>query len=166
MLIRLTRLTNDRHRLEIVRDDATREVRELETRSALLHDLVHYAVEIEAGLSQSFYGRLASGTTYEALSVEPPPGAEAMQTEAVVARIQGMAKNESDIDPEVFANEIAAGFRHLGSEPPRWLTGDLIERVRERLRRVQGQWRATPFHGALTLEFPAGAGSRLSLVGE
>jgi hypothetical protein len=26
--------------------------------------------------------------------------------------------------------------------------------VRERLRRVQGQWRATPFHQMLALEFP------------
>ena len=36
MLIRLTRLTNERHRLELVRDDGTREARESETRSALL----------------------------------------------------------------------------------------------------------------------------------
>ena len=54
MLIRLTRLTNERHRLEVVRDDGTREARELETRSALPHDLVHYAVETEAGLGASF----------------------------------------------------------------------------------------------------------------
>ena len=160
MLIRLTRLTNERHRLEIVRDDGSREARELETRSALLHDLVHYAVEIEAGLRASFYGRLASGTTYEALTVEPPPGAEAMQTEAVVARIQGLAKYDTwaDAEAESFAAMVAAGFSSLGSEPPAWLTGDLIVRVRERLRRVQGQWRATPFHQTLVLEFP-GAGT-------
>jgi hypothetical protein len=157
MLIRLTRLTNERHRLEIVRDDGTREACELETRSVLPHDLVHYAVEAEAGLRASFYGRLASGTSYEALTEEPPPDSEAMQTEAVVARIQGIAKNDtwSDVDPERFAQSIAAGFRSLGNEPPAWLTGDLIVRVRERLRSVQGQWRATPFHQTLVLEFPA-----------
>lgn len=157
MQIRLTRLSNDRHRLELVRDDGTSEARELETRSALLHDLVHYAVETEAGLAASFYGRLASGETYDALTVAPPPDAEAMQTEAVVARLQGVAKNDtwSDVDPERFVESIAAGFRALGGAPPEWLTADLIVRVRERLRRVQGQWRATPFHQTLALEFPA-----------
>ena len=70
MQIRLTRLTNDRHRFEVVRDDGTRDARELETRSALLHDLVHYAVETEDGLKASFYGLLGSGKTYEALVSE------------------------------------------------------------------------------------------------
>ena len=157
MLIRLTRLTNERHRLELVRDDGTREAHEMETRSALLHDLVHYAVETEAGLDASFYGQLASGKTYEALMTEQPADPEGMQTEGVVVRIQGIAKNDtwSGVDPESFAESIAAGFRSLGDDPPAWLTGDLIVRVRERLRRVQGQWRATPFHQTLVLEFPA-----------
>ena len=158
MLIRLTRLTNERHRLELVRDDGTREARELETRSALQHDLVHYAVESEAALGASFDGRLASGETYEALMTDPPPTtAEAMQTEAVVGRIQGIAKDDrwSSVDPESLAQSIVDGFRSLGQEPPTWVTGDWILRVRERLRRVQGAWRATPFHETLELEFPA-----------
>ncbi len=156
MLIRFTRLTNDRHRLELVRADGTSEAHELETRSALLHDLVHYAVETEARLRASFYGRLASGTAYEALLTEPPTDAEAMQTEVVVGRIQGIAKNDTwnSVDSASFAESMAAGFRAVGQEPPTWLTGDLIVRVRERLRRVQGQWRATPFHETLALEFP------------
>ena len=156
MQIRLTRLTNDRHRLEVLRDDGSRESRELETRSALVHDLVHYAVESEAGLRASFYGRLASGTTYEALMTEPPDGPEALQTEAVVARLQGIASRDAwPAEMRGFADFIAAGFRALAQEPPAWLTDDLLERVRERLRRVQGQWRATPFHHTLALEFPA-----------
>jgi hypothetical protein len=156
MLVRLTRLTNERHRLELVRDDGTREAHELETRSTLLHDLVHYAVETEAGLNASFYGRLASGTAYAALVTEPSPDAEALQTELVVVRVQGIAKSDSwtDVDPASLAESINAGFRSLGNRPPAWLTGDLIVRVRERLRRVQGQWRATPFHQTLVLEFP------------
>jgi hypothetical protein len=157
MLIRLTRLTNERHRLEVVRDDGSRETRDLETRGALPHDLVHYAVETEAGLRASFYGRLARGESYEALTAEPSGDAEALQTEAVVASIQGFVKKDawSGADPEGLARSIAAGFRSLHREPPAWLTGDLIARVRERLRRVQGQWRATTFHQTLELEFPA-----------
>lgn len=157
MLLRLTRLTNRRHRFEIVRDDGTREAHEMETRSTLLHDLVHYAVETEARLDASFYGRLASGATYEALTAEPAMGPESMQTESVVGRIQGIAKNDgwAGMDPQELAASIAAGFRSVGQEPPAWLTGDLIMRVRERLRRVLGQWRATPFHETLELEFPS-----------
>lgn len=157
MLIRLTRLTNERHRLEFVRDDGTGEARELETRSALLHDLVHYAVETEARLKASFYGQIAGGKTYEALTMEPSGDREALQTEIVVVRIQGIAKKDawSEVDPEGLARSIAAGFRAVDYEPPAWLTGDLIVRVRERLLRVQGLWRATPFHQTLELEFPA-----------
>ena len=157
MLIRLTRLTNERDRLEFVRDDGSREARDLETRSALLHDLVHYAVETEAGLQASFFGQLAAGKTYEALTAEPSDDPEAMLTEAIVARIQGMTKNDDSwslADPGDVAQSIAAGFRALGGTPPAWLTGDLIVRVRERLRSVQGQWRATTFHKTLELEFP------------
>jgi hypothetical protein len=156
MQIRLTRLTNERHRLELVRDDGTRESRELETRSTLLHDLVHYAVESEAGLKASFYGRLARGETYDAMTTVPATGPEAAQTEIVVVRIQGIAKNDtwSAVDPQSFVEAIAAAFRVVGDEPPAWLTGNLVVRVRERLRRVQGQWRATPFHQTLSLEFP------------
>jgi hypothetical protein len=156
MLIRLTRLTNERHRLEFVRDDGSSEARDLETRSALLHDLVHYAVETEARLEASFYGQLAGGKTYEELTAEPSSDPEAMQTEAVVARIQGLTKNDawSRADPGDIAESISAGFRALGHAPPAWLTADLIVRVRERLRRVQGRWRATPFHHTLELDFP------------
>jgi hypothetical protein len=157
MQIRLTRLTNERHRLEIVRDDGTREAHEQETRSTLLHDLVHYAVESEAGLKASFYGRLANGEAYTALTTMVPADAESAQTEAVVVRIQGIAKNDtwSEIQPTSFAQEIVASFAVMGYAAPAWLTGELIVRVRERLRRVQGHWRATPFHRTLTLEFPA-----------
>jgi hypothetical protein len=155
MLIRLTRLTNDRHRFEIVRDDGTRESHDLETRSALLHDLAHYAVETEAGLENSFYGRLAQGLTYQALT-EVPAAPEAMQAEAVVAQMQGTFKDGGapKIDAAQGAREIAAGFKSVGGQPPVWLTPDFVARARESQRRVQGQWRATPFHATMELEVP------------
>jgi hypothetical protein len=157
MLVRLTRLTNERHRLELLRDDGTREAVELETRGALIHDLVHYAVETEAGLMASFYGSIAGGKTYAALTMEPSRDPEALQTEAVVGRLQGIAKTDawSGVDAASLAESITAGFRAVGHEPPAWLTGDLIARVRERFRRLQGRWRATPFHQTLELDFPA-----------
>jgi len=156
MLIRLTRLTNERHRFEIVRDDHVREAHELETRSTLLHDLTHYAVEVEAGLTSSFYGRLARGIAYDALIPTPSTDQEAPQTEVVVALLQGLLKNDdlAKADPERLARNIVAGFSATGADAPVWVTPDLIVRVCERLRRVHGQWRATPFHQAMELTFP------------
>jgi hypothetical protein len=155
MLIRFTRLTNDRHRFEIVRDDGSGEAHDLETRSTMLHDLVHFAVETEAGLKNSFYGRLAQGLAFEDLT-EKPGRPEAMQTEAVVARIQGSLKDgaAAETDPAELAREIVAGFESVGAQPPDWVTPEFIVGVRERLRRLQGQWRATPFHEAMALDFP------------
>ena len=159
MLIRLTRLSNERHRFEIVRDDGTREAHELESRSTLLHDLAHYAVEVEAGLMDSFYGRLARGLAYSQLVTMPAQSAEAMQTELVVVQVQNSFRHGDDAPmrpPQADALRIASGFTAMGSEPPEWLTDDFIARVRKRLRSVQGQWRATPFHQAMELAFPGG----------
>ena len=156
MLIRLTRLTNDRHRFEIVRDDGTREAHELETRSALVHDLAHYAVELEGGLSHSFYGRLARGVRYDDLIDTPAEGPEALQTERVVVMLQGALKaaDKGKPDPELTLAKLASSFEATAEEQPAWLTTDLMARIIERFRRVHGQWRATPFHGTLDLKFP------------
>src|SRR5262245_47680630 len=116
MLIRFTRLTNDRHRFEIVRDDGTREARELETHSVLPHDLAHYAVGVGAGLNESFYGRLAQGVTYDELTTAPPPSHEALQTESVVVRFQ--TSPEFGADPERCAQQLIDGFAAMGREPP------------------------------------------------
>ena len=56
LTICFTRTSNQRHRLDIVREGGACESRELETRSTLVHDLVHFAVETEARLTRSFYG--------------------------------------------------------------------------------------------------------------
>jgi hypothetical protein len=160
MLIRFTRLTNERHRFEIVRDDGTRESHELETRSTLLHDLAHYSVELEAGLRHSFYGRLASGFTYSQLSTMPAQSSEALQTELVVVQLQNTYRHGFDA-PETSSHDaskrIVASFGMGGTEPPDWLTEEVVDRARKRLRSVQGRWRATPFHQTMELEFKVGA---------
>ena len=156
MLIRFTRLTNDRHRFEVVRDDGTREAHELETRSTLEHDLAHYAVELEGGLRHAFYGRLARGVRYADLISTPAEDPEALQTERVVAMLQGVfrALDRPSPDPGLMFSRIASSFDGTGEERPAWLTAESMARMIERLRRVQGQCRATPFHETLELEFP------------
>lgn len=156
MLIRFIKLTNERHRFETVHAGRVVESRELETRSFLLHDLVHYAVEAEAGLRSSFFGRLAAGCSYDALTMpDSDAGAEAMQTERVVAIIQTASRREDwpSLDETAFAARLVEAFRATAEDAPAWLTADLVARVRERLRRVLGQWRATPYGLAMELEF-------------
>jgi hypothetical protein len=72
MRILLTKLNDASHRFEIVRADGSGERAELETRSTLLHDLVHYAVEAQAGLTSAFFGRLASGDALAELADRGP----------------------------------------------------------------------------------------------
>lgn len=147
LVIRFTRLNPTHHRFEAIRADGTRETREFETKSLLLHDLVHFAVESEAALSGGFYGALAAGAPYDA----PLPGSEAMAIESVVGPLQGSLKGE--IDPDSFVSRHRAMQANMGSASPYWLTPDLIARALERLRQLQGQWRATPFGETLELRF-------------
>jgi len=156
MLIRFTRLTNERHRFEIVRDDGIREAHEMETRSTLAHDLAHYAVEVEGGLRQSFYGQLAQGTRYTELTTMPANGPEAMETERVVVMLQNVFKTADRAEPDLqrTLSKLTASFAGSGDSRPAWLTAESMARMVERLRRVQGQWRATSFHQTLELKFP------------
>ena len=147
LVVRFTRLNPTHHRFEAIRADGTREVREFETRSLLLHDLVHYAVESEAKLRGGFYGTLAEGADYDA----PRPGSDAMAIESVVGPLQGALKG--DVDPHTFVTRLRDVQASMGQEAPAWLTPGLIARALERLRQLQGQWRATPFGATMELRF-------------
>ncbi len=54
LTLRFTKLSDERHRFEYRRPDGTGEAIEMETRSLLRHDLLHFALEREAGLRGSF----------------------------------------------------------------------------------------------------------------
>jgi hypothetical protein len=47
--------------------------------------------------------------------------------------------------PAEFLARSTGYLNALGEPPPAWLTADLLVRVQERVRQLQGQWRATPF---------------------
>jgi hypothetical protein len=143
MIIRLTRLNPTHHRFEAIRDDGTRDVRELETRSMLTHDLVHFALESEGQLSVGFFAALARGASYET-----PAAAE---VENVVGPLQGAIKDE--VDPALFVARLRAVQESIGAPAPDWFTEDLITRALARLRQLQGQWRATAFGETMDLRF-------------
>ena len=120
----------------------------METRSLLVHDLAHFAVESEAGLQYGFYGRLARAGSYAEVSGMDDAG---LGVERVVVMFQGAAKTEADAD-EVW-RRLRGAFEAMGEAPPAWLDEPMTGRILTRLRGLLGQWRATPFGRTMELEF-------------
>lgn len=149
------KVSDDRHVLEIVRDDGRLERVDCETRSYLEHDLLHFAVETEASLRGGFWGALASGRTLAQMNdrARPTPygTSEMMVIERVVGVLSGLTKGRT---PE----EMVSGLERYAassSEPtPSWLTTSFVAGVQERLRRLIGRWKATPFGGTMELRWP------------
>ena len=128
----------------------------METKSYLFQDLLHFAVESEAGLRGSFFGILAKIGGYEELRVA---GGAALAGEiAITERIVGARTGalKSDMDAETFVERMREYAQDLGERPPRWLTPAFVTAVRERMRQIEGQWKATPFGQTMELEFPLG----------
>jgi hypothetical protein len=153
MRIRLTKLSDRRHVLEVERDGRCESV-ELETRSTLHHDLTHLAVEEAAGIEHGFFGSLARGKTLAELAGRS--GASALeydgpmlQVERAVAVLQRLAR--VDEDPAAFHARISDSLAIQGESPPSWFTVELVTAVRDRLRRLLGQWRATPYGATMEL---------------
>lgn len=137
-----TRIDDRRHRFS-VGDDTV----ELETRSLLVHDLVHYAVESEAGLDAGFFGLLSAGTPIAELSAADMDDGrfpELSRVERIVGPIQGLWRS-GQRPPGHF-------FEFVEDE---LVTPTFVEAVFERLRALTGQWRATPFGGSMILPWPA-----------
>jgi hypothetical protein len=156
LVLRFTRVSPTRHRFEYRRPDGTGEAIEMETRSLIFHDLLHYAVESEVGLGGSFYGILGRIGGYEELSVAGGAalGGEIAVTERVVGALQGAMKDEA-FDPDAFAEAMADYLDLYGERPPRWLTTAFIQAVQARMRQLVGRWKATPFGETMELTFGA-----------
>lgn len=155
LTLRFTRIDPDTHRFEYVRPDGTGETLELETRSLLFHDLLHFAVESEAGLRGSFYGLLAKVGGYAELSVNGGAalGGEIAITERIVGMLTGALKAEQ-LDAEAFVAEARDYLALFDERPPRWLDAAFVTKAAERMRTVEGRWKATPFGETMELRFP------------
>ena len=134
MRIRFTKLSSDRHRFEVLREDAHESI-DCETRSYLLHDLTHFALETAGGLSTGFFGLLAQGRTLSEVADMHP---EALEIEQAVGALHGLAKGKSD------ARQVLSGLENLrgaqGLPMPAWLTEQVIKQAAEHLRRLTGHW--------------------------
>ena len=151
--VSFTKLSAERHRFGVLRQDGSREALELESRSYLLHDWVHLAVEAELPIADGCYGQLASGTPLGVLNDRSRPFPSS----------GGLALAEALVGPmqSLYTGRLAvSAYLALAAERQceRADTG-FVERVRERLRRLEGHWRATPYGGDMTLAWPLAAAS-------
>jgi hypothetical protein len=159
MRILLTKISDRRHALEVVRGDDSRERVELVTREFLFHDLLHYAVESALGTQGGFWGALANGKTLADLNdrsgVAMKDYSGTMYAiEQAVGMMTGAIKSGGP------AERVLATFRGyfeaLGQTTPEWCTAGFIADVCERMRRIQGHWKATPYRQTMELAWPVG----------
>lgn len=158
MLARFTKISNDRHRLEIVRDDGSTESAELETKSLLMHDLIHFAVESEAGLEKSFWGSVYSGKSFKDLMGDVPmnstaPETELAMTEMIVGVTTGFLLGKGDATQAMAVLE--NGIRAYGLAVPSYLNPVFFAGVQSRMRKLEGHWKATKFGETMELSWPA-----------
>lgn len=153
LVIRLTRISPTHHTFAYVGANGTEHALKLETKTYLFHDLLHFAVESEAKLAQSFYGRLAQGKSYEELtSIEDPDVlTENSIVERVVGALTGYFKDPKD--PEEFVRRVVHFLETSEYKAPVWINESFVMAVQERMRRLQGEWNKLPFGQTMTLTF-------------
>ena len=157
LIIKFTNVSPTRYRFEMIREDGSGEQADLETKTFLFHDLLHFAVESEAFLADSFYGKLLKGESYRSLSERKmeatalTEGKEIMMTERVVGVMTGVL--QSDASPEAAISGLRNLLSASGERFPVWFTEDFVIRVKERMSVLWGEWNGTPLRETMTLEF-------------
>jgi len=159
MEITFTKLSLTHHRVDLVRDDGTRETAEFETRSAVPHDFIHYALESLAGLHSSVWGLLASGHSFADLGVKAAmagtvvPREEVIVSEMVAGALSSVAKG--GVTNEAFLEVMQNAFGAFDLPVPAYLTHDFLNAFRERMRELMGYWKAVGRGEPMRLEWPA-----------
>jgi hypothetical protein len=131
--------------------------RDLETRSCLRHDLVHWAVEKRAGLTGSFYGMLARGDDPDAYRNAMAGGApargsvELLVTEMLVGMLQGAIADGAE--PAAFVDQASEVLTMHGLAVPGFLTPGFAQDVIAHYRRLFAQWESLRLGGVLELQW-------------
>lgn len=146
MKIAITRIHSATHRMACTRDDGSIDSADLETRSVLLHDLVHYAVEAEAHLEEGFWGLVASGRSLASLDPKSgiTPSGDIMLAESLVGPMQSVFQDRLPVE-----NYITLAGRRAS-----FVDRCFVDAVLARLRSLWGQWKGTPFHDTMVLHWP------------
>jgi hypothetical protein len=155
MHVLFTKLSDLRHRVEVIRADGSREKAELATRSFLVHDLVHYVVEAISGMKSGFFGTLAAGAPLRQLNDENAtwdPDSQIGLAESVVGPMQDVVRGRTDANGLIFG--LDGMFSATGKQRPQWVTLAFVAQVQAEYDRLWDVWKATPFQGQLLLVWP------------
>jgi hypothetical protein len=124
-----------------------------------LHDLTHFAVESELGVSDAFYGLIARGWSIEDTTGKGARGPlpdTALFVENVVGTLDTERASGSRWTAEEFNDNTDRYARNGGRPTPRRLTDDELLRIRKRRAELFAEWSALPTGKTLTLGFEAG----------
>lgn len=121
-----------------------------------LHDLVHFAVEVELGFTRGFYGLIAEGWDIADTDGKGARGslpAESLIVEHVVSllaleTISGQVATPSDFDAA-----LAASCTQSGIDPPRAFSAAELGRVRRAFGDLIARFKSLPFGETLTVSF-------------
>lgn len=136
LTVRFQRTSPTHHRIAYHRTDGSWEEAIVETKSLLIHDFLHFALESEAGLIGGFYGLLAQGYSYGQLAGKEPddfPMGEAQNVERVVGPLSSAIKE--NIDPHEFLGAMDNLFSAYGESLPAWLTEEVLLRTEARFKK-------------------------------
>jgi len=155
--LRFTKLDDARHALEVEVAGHTQRA-ELETRSTLVHDLTHLALESSAAIDDGFFVALARGASLAELAATAMQAESAarMQVERTVAVLQVLAR--VDHDPAELHGRITSSLALQEQLPPPWFTVEMVASARQRLRALVGRWRATPCGASMEVGWPCSPG--------
>lgn len=146
MLIAFTPRTPTHHELSVRRNNGSVDSVLLETRSYLVHDLAHLAVEAEAGLARGVWGTVAAGVRLDALRRElDDPGADELwAAERLAALLQSHWGGRLD---EGRYLELVRG---MGGR----VDDGFPARAMARMRALWGHWRSTRHGTAMEVTWP------------
>jgi hypothetical protein len=170
MEIRFTRGSGRTYTTSALRDDGVLlQVPSHDRTSTLPHDLAHFVVERELGLTHGFWGCVASGALFPGMTVtsgrQPPRAAERSQA---VVREAGQRGTEAEVLVGVLLGIVHDGLADDGqaaclrvsqawrpsrpSRPP--LQPEEVRRVCAALREARESWQALAVGESLTVSWP------------
>lgn len=154
LTIKIKRVSHTHHKLEYIRENGSGETTELETKTFLMHDFIHFCVEKEAGLKDGFYGLLEKGCTYASLSFNEKGDTNCKVTEEierVTGAMTGIMKEMTT--PSELMKVFHNMYNAYNELIPEWLNENTIQHAHDRYKRIMGEWNSLKFGETLTLIF-------------
>ncbi len=157
MLIRYTKNLGKYDDFECVRDDGSTHKVKMPKIGSLPHDLVHFVVEKELGMTNGFYAHVQKGLIdgyylkTETAENREQSTIDAKHAESVVECFQAEAVsgNQSPEDFQYFVN-VTCEARKI---PHFEISTEQIERIRQGVSELYKRWNAVEIGDTLELEF-------------